>query len=184
MEVFADLFTLHQQRKKPKGEVETFSGKELRPSDYTEGDIDTEDYGQVLVKFDDDTRGMVCISQISAGRKNHIVFEVNGTKKSLWWNHERPNELMVGNRNEPNQLMLKDAILMDQGVRDYAHFPGGHSEGYATAVKNFCRNVYRYIRHQGGPIDFATFQDGHNANVIVEAVLSSNENKQWVTVQY
>ena len=184
VQVFGDLFTLHQKRKKPKGEVETFSGKELRPSDYTEVNIESEDYGQVLVRFDDGTKGTVCISQVSAGRKNHIVFEVNGTEKNIWWDHERPNELMVGQRNEPNQLILKDAFLMDDEVKDYAHYPGGHSEGYATAVMNFCRNVYRYIRGQSSVVDFATFQDGHNANAIVEAVLLSNKKERWVEVKY
>lgn len=182
VKVFADLLTLHEYRKKPKGEVETFSGKELRPEDYEKVKIDSEGYGHVLVQFDDGSKGMTCISHVSSGRKNHIVFELNGTKKSIWWDHERPNELMVGNRNEPNQLMLKDAVLMDDAVKDYAHYPAGHNEGYPTAVKNFCRNVYRYIAGESEEIDFATFADGHAADTIVEAVIESHKTGSWVTV--
>lgn len=180
--VFADILTLHDYRKKPRVQIETFSGKELRPDDYEQVKINTEDYGHVLLRFDDGSKGMTCITQVSAGRKNHIVFELNGTEKSLWWDHERPNELMIGQRNQPNQLQMKDAVLMDTDIRDYAHYPAGHNEGYPSAVKNFCRNVYRYIAGQSKEIDFATFEDGHIADVIVEAVIESAKSGQWVSV--
>ena len=90
---------------------------------------------------------------------------------------------MIGNRNEPNGFVLKDGMLMDESIRDYAHYPAGHNEGYPTCVKNFCRNVYRHIRNRRRKIDFATFEDGHIANAIVDAVLLSNENERWVTVK-
>lgn len=184
IKVFADLLTLHEYRKRSKGEVETFSGKELSSDDYEKVKINSEGYGHVLLQFDDGSRGMTCISHVSSGRKNHIVFELNGTKKSLWWNHERPNELMIGNRNKPNQLMLKDVVLMDNSVRDYAHYPAGHNEGYPTAVKNFCRNVYRYIAGESKKIDFTTFNDGYIADCIVEAVLESHKTQKWEAVRY
>lgn len=180
--VFANLITVHNVRKMPKKAVETFSGKALRPSQYTKKRIHTEDMGHILVEFADGARGMVSVSQIASGRKNHIVFEVYGTEKAMWWDHERPNELMIGHRNKPNQMMLKDGMLMDKSIRDYAHYPAGHNEGYPTCVKNFCRNVYRHIRNRRRKIDFATFADGHVANVIVDAVLKSNETKKWVSV--
>jgi predicted dehydrogenase len=178
-EVFSDLLTLHEYRKKPTVAVETFAGKELTPDQYEKVKIESEGYGHVLVRFDDGTKGMACISQVSAGRKNHIVFELEGTKKAIWWDHERPNELMTGNRNVPNQLMFKDAVQMDDDIKDYAHYPAGHNEGYPTCVKNFCRNVYRHIADRSRKIDFATFADGHNADVIVEAVMKSHKTQRW-----
>ncbi|HBG26898.1 MAG: dehydrogenase [Planctomycetes bacterium GWF2_41_51] len=182
VKVFADLLTLHEYRKKPKMQIETFSGKELKPEDYEKVKINTEDYGHVLLQFDDGSKGMTCITHVSAGRKNHIVFELNGTEKSIWWDHERPNELMIGHRNRPNQLQMKDAVLMDKSIRDFAHYPAGHNEGYPSAVKNFCRNVYRYIAGEPKEIDFATFEDGHIADCIVEAVLESSKAQKWIEV--
>lgn len=180
--VFAELATIHPFRKKPKNEVETFSGKALRPDQYTRKKIATEDMGHILIRLANGCRGMVSVSEVASGRKNHIVFEVYGTEKAIWWDHERPNELMIGHRNEPNQLMLKDGMLMDKSIRDYAHYPAGHNEGYPTCVKNFCRNVYRHIQDPRRKIDFSTFEDGHVANVIVDAVLESNEKKTWVEI--
>lgn len=182
--VCADLITIHNYRKKPKVQVETFAGKALKPSQYQKVKINTEGHGHILVEFEDGTRGMVCVSQLAAGRKNHIVFELNGTKNGIWWDHERPNELMIGHRNQPNELVLKDAMLMDGAIRDYAHYPAGHNEGYPTCVKNFCRNVYRHIRNRRRKIDFATFEDGYIANAIVDAVLKSNETQKWTSVKY
>lgn len=182
--VLADLMIVHEFRKKPKKQVETFSGKTLKPSDYDNVKITTEEHGHVLVEFEDGVRGMVCVSQMAAGRKNHIVFEIQGIESSMWWDHERPNELMVGHRNEPNGLMMKDPAMMDKSVSDYAHYPAGHNEGYPTCVKNFCRNVYRHIRNPNGKIDYATFEDGHNANCIVDAVLKSHESRKWTEVKY
>ena len=175
---------IHEFLKKTKKEVEKFSGKTLKPSDYDKVKITTEEHGHVLVEYEDGVRGMVCVSQMAAGRKNHIVFEIQGTESSIWWDHEKPNELMIGHRNEPNGLMMKDPAMMDKSVSDYAHYPAGHNEGYPTCVKNFCRNVYRHIRNPKSKIDYATFEDGHNANCVIDAVLKSQETRKWTEVKY
>jgi len=74
-------------------------------------------------------------------------------------------------------------IDMEQNsVKDYAHYPAGHNEGYPSAVKNFCRNIYRYISGESREIDFATFEDGHNADVIVEAVIESHRKGKWIDI--
>ena len=182
--VFADLITVHKIRKKPTVQMQTFSGKALKPSQYVNKKINTEDHGHILLEFEDGIRGMVCVTQLAAGRKNHIVFELLGTQKAVWWDQERPNELVVGHRNEPNDLIFKEPLMLEESVRDYAQFPAGHNEGYPSAVKNFVRNVYRYIRNRRGKIDFSTFEDGHNAVAVVDAVLESNKTKNWIKVKY
>ncbi|OHB59723.1 MAG: dehydrogenase [Planctomycetes bacterium GWF2_42_9] len=181
--VFADLLTVHEYRKKPVKQVETFAGKTLNASECIPVKIDTEDYGQILIEFANGTKGMVCVSQVSAGRKNHIVFELNGTEKSVWWDQERPNELMLGLRNELNRHMLKDSILLHKEIADYAHYPAGHNEGYPSCVKNFCRNVYRYIDDPSGGVDFSTFDDGHNAVAVIEAIMQSAQTGKWISVE-
>ena len=51
-----------------------------------------------------------------------------------------------------------------------------------ATVKNFCRNVYRYIAGESKEVDFATFEDGHIADCIVEAVLESHKTGKWVII--
>src|SRR6202167_1004833 len=74
----ADLQTFHAMRKKPKHSVETFSNKLLGAEDYAETAVDTEDFGAVIFRMGERTRGSACASQVSAGRKNRLGIEICG----------------------------------------------------------------------------------------------------------
>ena len=186
--VFAHLFRAHETRKKPKRAVETYKGKELgAPQEYDEVRIDTEDGGFVLVELEGGPRGSLTVSQVSAGRKNRQWIEVDGGKAALAWNQEEPNELWIGHRDRPNEMLMKDPSLLDPGARGYAHYPGGHPEGYPEGPRNLFGSLYRYIAAGRTPgrdaADFPTFEDGHAEVVIVEAVLRSHERQAWVDVE-
>jgi predicted dehydrogenase len=107
----ADLNTFHQTRRKPKGSVETFAGATLRPADYHEIPIDTEDFGAVLLRLGDKVRGAMTASQIATGRKNRLSIEIYGTKGSFAWDAEKPDELWIGRRSSMNSLAVKDPTL-------------------------------------------------------------------------
>ena len=185
--VFADLFTVHKRRKKPRATVETFKGKEgPHAAGGTTMAVDTEDAGTVVLEFDRGARGVVTVSQVSAGRKNREWLEIDGSVKAIAWDQEDPNELWVGHREKPNETIIKDPSLLDPGVRKYAHYPGGHPEGYPDGLKNLIGNVYDAIRsgsyRRAANPDFPTFEDGHREIRIVEAVLESNKRGRWVRV--
>jgi predicted dehydrogenase len=86
--VFAHLETFHKTRKRPKGPIETFAGKTLRPEDYVEIPIDTEDFGGVMFRMGDRTRGVYTASQVSAGRKNRLSIEIYGSKCGVAWDQD------------------------------------------------------------------------------------------------
>ena len=182
--VMADLVTLHPTRKRPKVEVETYAGKVLKPEDMEDVAIGTEDYASILLEFDSGAHGVMTVNQCAAGRKNRLFYEINGSKCGLSWDQEQPNELWVGHRDRPNEVLMKDPSLLYPEVREYAHYPGGHNEAYPDGPKNLFRNVYGFIagNRKGG--DFATFLDGHNEIAICDAVLKSGKAKQWVDVEY
>lgn len=182
--VMADLVTLHPTRKRPKVEVETYAGKVLKPEDMEDVAIGTEDYASILLEFDSGAHGVMTVNQCAAGRKNRLFYEINGSKCGLSWDQEKPNELWVGHRDRPNEVLMKDPSLLYPEVREYAHYPGGHNEAYPDGPKNLFRNVYGFIagNRKGG--DFATFLDGHNEIAICDAVLKSGKAKQWVDVEY
>jgi predicted dehydrogenase len=185
--VFAHLFRVHETRKKPRQAVETYKGKELgAPHEYEEVPIDTEDGAFVLAELEGGLRGSLTVSQVSAGRKNRQWIEVDGSRGAIAWNQEDPNELWLGHRDKPNEVLIKDPALLDESARRYAHYPGGHPEGYPDGPRNLFGNLYRYIREGRRPghdaADFPTFEDGHAEVVIVEAVLRSHERRSWVDV--
>lgn len=184
MRVMADLVTIHPVRKRPKVEVETYAGKVLRPEDLEDVKINTEDYGSILLEFDSGAHGSLTVNQCAAGRKNRLYVEIDGEKCAISWNQERPNELWVGRRNGPNQTVLKDPSLLYPVAREYAHYPGGHNEGYPDGPKNLFRNVYGHIAGTRAGGDFSTFVDGHNEIAICDAVLKSSRERRWVDVEY
>ncbi|MEO7143063.1 MAG: Gfo/Idh/MocA family oxidoreductase [Bryobacteraceae bacterium] len=178
----ADLQTFHKTRKRPKMAVETFAGKKLQPSDYEPVAIDTDDFGAVLLHLGDRARGNFSVSQMSAGRKNRFEFEIFGSKCGVAWNQERPDELWIGQRNAPNQLMVKDPSLMEARAAGFADLPGGHSEGYDDAHKQMFRRFYRRVADPTAPVEYPTFEDGLLGMKLLEKVLESATSRAWVTV--
>jgi len=181
-EVCADTAIFHKTRKKPKGEVETFTGKMLRPEDYQEIPITTEDFASVLVRLGDRARGAYTVSQMSAGCKNRFQIEIFGTKCGVMWNQESPDQLWIGHRNSPNQLIVKDPSLLHPAAASFADLPGGHSEGYDDAHKQLYRRFYRRVADPTAPIDYPTFADGAWGMKCIEAVMDSGEKRAWVKV--
>jgi predicted dehydrogenase len=177
----ADLQTFHSTRKKPKHSVETFANKLMGPEDYEEVRVETEDFGAVVFRMGARARGAMTASQISAGRKNRFNIEMYGTKASVAWDQERPDELWSGRRNEPNQVFIKDPSLLKPEARKYADLPGGHSEGYDDTFKQVFRRFYRSIR-TAGPAEYPQFADGLRQMVILSAVLESNRRHAWTDV--
>ena len=182
--VLADLRTIHKTRMKPKKQVETYSGKMLAPSDYEPVKINTEDYANIIFEFSNGSSGSFSVSQCFAGRKNRLHYELSGSKCSVVWDQERPNEMWIGYREKPNELLMKDPSLLSARARAYAHYPGGHPEAYPDGLKNFLWRVYSYIGGASKEIDFSTFQDGHNELAICDAILASHQSKKWTSVKY
>src|SRR5512133_208498 len=108
----ADLQTFHKTRKRPKGPIETFAGKTLRPEDYIEVPMDNEDFGSVIFRMGERARGAFTASQVNVGCKNRLSIEIYGTKCGVAWDQEKPDELWIGHRNSPNQVIIKDPSIM------------------------------------------------------------------------
>ena len=144
--VMADFKTFLPVRKKPTRPLETFTGKLLQPEDYIDQPIYTEDYASILLRYENGARGVLTVSQICAGRKNRMFFEIDGSKASLGFDSERPNEIWIGHRDRPNELLLKDPSLLSPEARSVASYPGGHNEGFADTFKQLYRKVYDYIQ--------------------------------------
>jgi predicted dehydrogenase len=185
--VRAELSTSMQVRKKPRfGSAESFAtGGKAEVEDYR---VTVPDRGFVLVEFDNGAQGVFTSSSMCAGRKNDLRLEINGAKGSLEWRQERPNELWLGRRDQPNQDLLKDPSLLDGSVCAYAALPGGHNEGWPDAFRNLMRNIFTFIAEGRDPatadgVAFPTFRTGHQINCITDAILRSHQQGgAWAAV--
>jgi predicted dehydrogenase len=176
----ADLQTFHKTRKKPKGEVETFS---RASGDYELVPVESEDFGAVMFRMGDRTRGAFTASQVSAGCKNRLSIEIYGSKASVAWNQERPDELWIGNRDTNNQIIIKDPSLLKEQARAYADLPGGHSEGYDDTFKQVFRRFYQSIEDPSAEPEYPQFEDGLRQLIILEAELASHKQRAWIEVK-
>jgi predicted dehydrogenase len=186
--VCADLQTVYPIRQRPVGGVETFSSKVNREVQrLVDVPIDTEDYGGVMLRFRNGARGIMHVSQVTAGHKNCIRWELAGSKQSMAWNSQRPDELWIGNRDTANESLLRDPGLLSEPARAHAQYPGGHNEGFPDTFKQLFRSFYSAIEsHEaGGQTAFAaypTFEDGHREILMCEAILKSAAQQRWIDV--
>jgi predicted dehydrogenase len=164
------------------GSIETFAGKLARPAEYTEVPIDSEDFGAVLLRLGQRTRGAFTVSQVAAGRKNRLLIEIYGSKRSAAWDQERPDELWIGERNEANRTMVKDPSLLEESARRYADLPGGHSEGYDDTFKQVFRRFYRAVADPSAPVEYPQFEDGLRQLQILERAVESSGRRGWVDI--
>ena len=179
--VMADLATFIKKRRQPSGPMETFAtGRGVKT---VERDISTEDCATILLRYEDGTRGALTVSQISAGRKNSLWFEIDGSTSAAGWNSERPDELWIGHRGRPNELLLRDPAILNEEGRRAASLPGGHAEGFADTFRALYAAVYRAVSAGKPSEGYPTFADGHDEMLVCDAVARSHREQRWVEVE-
>jgi predicted dehydrogenase len=181
-EVMADLTTFIETRREPTGPVETFSTE--RSAETVSRDIATEDAATILLRFDGGARGAVSISQISPGRKNSLLFEIDGSDGAWAWDSEQPDQAWQGHRERPNEILIRNPALMNATGQAAAALPGGHVEGFFDTFCAHFRAVYADVV-AGAPSSrpgYPTFADGHDEMLVGEAIARSAREGRWVAV--
>ncbi len=179
--VMADLKTFIPVRHQPVGPVETFAPESSGAT--TARTITTEDVATILLRFENGALGNLTVSQISAGRKNTLEFEIDGSTSAAAWHSQRPDDLWIGHRGRPNEVLPRDPALLNAEGRAAAGLPAGHNEGYADTFKALYRAVYRAVAGDGpAESDYPTFADGHNSMLVCEAVARSARQGTWARV--
>ncbi len=180
--VMADLATFITARREPTGPVETFSTDVA--AETVERDIQTEDAAMILLRFENGARGALSVSQISPGRKNSLQYEIDGSLGALAWDSEQPDQVWLGHREKPNEILLKNPALMSEGGRAAAALPGGHVEGFADTFGALFRAIYADVaadRPSERPA-YAMFADGHDEMLVNDAIAASARTGRWTDV--
>lgn len=180
--VMADLATFIGTRHEPTGPVETFSTD--RSADAVAREISTEDTATILLRFDGGARGAVSISQISPGRKNSLVYEIDGSDGAWGWDSEQPDQAWIGHRDRPNEILIRNPALMGPAGQAASALPGGHVEGFFDTHCAHFRSIYDDVvdgRPSSSP-GYATFGDGHDEMLVGEAIARSAREGRWVDV--
>jgi predicted dehydrogenase len=143
----------------------------------------TEDAASILFETDRGAFGTLVASQISHGRKNQLLFSVDGECESFQWNQERPGKFSASNSSGETIVRAGSAEMTSADAQHLAYLPAGHPQGYQDAFNAFTAEAYDSF--EGKVVEgLPTFVDGLRAAIITEAVLASAKSQQWVDVPH
>jgi len=145
-----------------------------------------EDDGNLLIHYKGGARGVLYTSQVAAGEENDINIRVYGTKASLEWHQEEPNELLVKYPDSPRKIFRRGANYVTDVAKRFTRLPVGHPEAFIEAFANIYVEAARAIEAEanGKPLpndlDFPTVEDGVKGMAfIATAVQSAKAGATW-----
>jgi len=137
----------------------------------------------VLFRFENGSRGSLQVSQVAAGRKNCLRYEIAGAKCSLAWNSEQPEDLWIGRREKANESLIRDPSLLGN-LAGIHQLPRRPSRGFPDTFKQCFRSFYQYIAtgdFTAVPM-FPTFEEGHREVQLCETILKSHRQQAWIAL--
>jgi predicted dehydrogenase len=143
--------------------------------------VDTEDIAALLFETDDGGTGSLLVSQVSAGRKNHLWIEITAGEETFAFDQERPDELRIL-RRAGAETVPRDFDTLAPTAARYVTLPAGHPQGYQDCFDAFVAESYAAFAGAAPAEGLPTLADGVRAVAITEAVLESSRRREWVEV--
>ncbi len=147
--------------------------------------VTTEDAAALIVQTAGGAIGTLLVSQVAAGRKNALSFELSGATEAYAFEQEQPESLWIG-RRRGSELLMRDGAELAPDAARISVLPSGHPLGYQDAFTAFVTDTYAAIAASvagtAAPEGLPTFDDGVRAAIVTEAVLESAASGAWVDV--
>jgi hypothetical protein len=150
---------------------------------YDNNSLDVD--GTVLLRFDDDVRGIVRASQIATGEENNFRVAVYGDKGGLKWEQENPNYLYYMEEGKPLQVLKPGNAYNSAFSLASTKMAPGHPEGIFDSMGNIYKGVAQAIRKESHPDGaYPTVKDGVRGMKFIEAtVASSQQGNIWTNLK-
>jgi predicted dehydrogenase len=145
-----------------------------------------EDDANVLLELDGGVRGLLFVSQVATGERNHLRLRVYGTDGGLDWSQEDPNRLRLVEADGSERIVSPGGGASSPGAVASTRLPGGHPEGFIEAFANIYRGVAHAIRGRATVLahDYPTVQDGARGVHFIDRTLESAARGSWVEAAY
>lgn len=142
-----------------------------------------DDDGNCLVRFTEGVKGIIYASQISNGDENNLNIRIYGTKASLEWHQEEPNDLVVKFANAPRKTYRRGNDYLGAAAQANSRTPFAHPEGFIEAFANVYLAAAAAIADKidgkpapEGGYDYPTVDDGVAGMAFIKACVESSQN--------
>ncbi len=150
-----------------------------------------DDDGNVLLKFDNGSNGVLIASQIAAGEENALRIRVYGEKGGLEWAQQEPNTLILKWLDAPVQILRASGHQLSSYAAFNSRTPGGHPEGYLEAFANLYRNFALCVSAKNEGIkaapeayDYPSVDEGIRGMAFINNVVNSSlSNDKWTNFE-
>lgn len=144
------------------------------------GDRPLDDHVQAMLRYERGVRGMLWASQVATGCENALRLRVYGSRASLEFAQESPNELLFTPLGGVTQRLTRGRVAAPE-AQAATRLPAGHPEGYLEAFAQLYREAAEQIRaRRAGRAAAASSRwlsdarDGVAGLAFVDAVLRSH----------
>lgn len=148
-----------------------------------------DDNDQILVEYDNGATGMYWTSQFAIGCDNSLRIRIFGSKGSIYWFQEEPEQIVFIGEDGVQKIMKRGYPVIPEQVSKYARLPSGHTEGWLEAMGNLyisftdCIQAQKKGHFDDLMIDFQTIDAGVEGLEFIEACLKSNDSGNvWVNL--
>ena len=145
-----------------------------------------DDLAGLLVRFTDGTQAVLSLSHVAAGHPYRVQVEIDAELAGVSWDSERPNELWIGHRDEPNELLVADPRQMRPDAQRFVERAGAYREGFDETFRLLFRDVYAHVAsgEASAGASYPTFADGHRQLVVHDAIRTSVAERRWVDLDW
>ncbi|TWG91093.1 putative dehydrogenase [Luteimonas sp. J16] len=143
--------------------------------------VSSEDVAAAMFKTGNGTLATVTVSQVSAGRRNRLWFEIDGARSSVAFDQEDCERLWIGHPDQREEVFVRGPGAGSAEQRRLSILPAGHAQGYANCFEAFVADTYRAIAGER-PEGLPTFEDGLRSALIVDRVIASARSRAWTPI--
>lgn len=148
-----------------------------------------DDNDQILVEYENGATGINWTSQFAIGCDNSLRLRIYGSKGTLLWFQENPEEVILIREDGVRQSIKRGYGRIPEKAAKYGRLPAGHTEGWLEAMGNLydnftdCLEALAEGRFTEEMIDYPTIREGAEGIRFVEACLESNDKGNiWVAL--
>lgn len=143
--------------------------------------VTSEDVAAAMFRTSAGTLASLTVSQVSAGRRNRLWFEIDGARASVAFNQEDAERLWIGLPDQREEIFVRGPGAGSAEQRRLSVLPAGHAQGYGGCFDAFVADTYRAIEGEQ-PQGLPTFEDGVRSALIVDRVIASARTRAWTPI--